>query len=66
MKPNPKIQELIKSLGITPEDEHYEVADLVIAKCIESIQGCSMGSSDEWESGLRMAEGSIKERFEIK
>jgi hypothetical protein len=34
MTPNPKIQELIKSMGIIPESEHYEIAERVIQECI--------------------------------
>ena len=30
---NDKIKELIKSLGIIPEDEHYEVAELIVQEC---------------------------------
>lgn len=35
MTPNPKIQELIKSMGIIPEDEHYEIAERVIRGCMD-------------------------------
>lgn len=31
---NKRIKELIKSLGIIPEDEHYEVAQLIVKECI--------------------------------
>ena len=34
MTPNPKIQELIKSMGIIPESEHYEIAERVIEECM--------------------------------
>lgn len=34
MTPNPKIQELIKSMGIIPESEHYEIAERIIEECI--------------------------------
>ena len=34
MTPNPKIQELIKSMGIMPESEHYEIAERVIEECM--------------------------------
>ena len=37
MEPNPKIKELIKSLGIIPEDEHYEVAELLIEECCQQF-----------------------------
>ena len=35
MTPNPKIRELIKSMGIIPEDEHYDVAERVIRECMD-------------------------------
>ena len=34
MTPNPKIQELIKGMGIIPESEHYEIAERVIEECM--------------------------------
>lgn len=34
MTPNPKIQELIRSMGIIPESEHYEIAERVIEECM--------------------------------
>ena len=34
MTPNPKIQEVIKSMGIIPESEHYEIAERVIKECM--------------------------------
>jgi len=34
MAPNPKIQELIVSMGIIPESEHYDIAELIIRECI--------------------------------
>ena len=37
MTPNPKIQELIKSMGIIPEDEHYDVAEAVIRECCSKL-----------------------------
>jgi hypothetical protein len=38
MTPNTKIQALIKSMGIIPEDEHYEVAEAVIRECAKTIR----------------------------
>ena len=32
---NERIKELIKSCGIIPEDEHYEVAELIVQECAE-------------------------------
>lgn len=39
MTPNPKIQALIKSMGIIPEDEHYDVAEAVIRECMDIAYG---------------------------
>jgi hypothetical protein len=38
MTPNPKIQALIKSLGIIPESEHYEIAELIVRECANMAQ----------------------------
>jgi hypothetical protein len=35
MTPNPKIRELIMSMGIIPESEHYDVAESVIRQCVD-------------------------------
>lgn len=35
---NERIRELIKSCGIIPEDEHYEVAELIVKKCADIVQ----------------------------
>lgn len=32
------IKTLIKHLGIIPEDEHYEIAELIVKECILTIQ----------------------------
>ena len=34
---NERIKELIIEMGIIPEDEHYEVAEAVIRKCIDLL-----------------------------
>ena len=34
MTPNPKIQELIRSMGIIPEGEHYEIAERIVQECM--------------------------------
>jgi hypothetical protein len=38
MTPNPKIQALIKSMGIIPESEHYEIAELIVKECISIVE----------------------------
>lgn len=35
--PNPKIRELIMSMGIIPESEHYDIAELVIRECMDQV-----------------------------
>ena len=35
MTPNPKIRELIVSVGIIPESEHYDIAEQVIRQCVD-------------------------------
>ena len=32
---NERIRELIMSMGIIPEDEHYEVAELIVQECLQ-------------------------------
>lgn len=34
---NERTKELIKSLGIIPEKEHYEVAELIVRECLDCI-----------------------------
>lgn len=31
---NERIKEMIKSLGIIPESEHFEIAELIIRDCV--------------------------------
>ena len=64
MTPNPKIQELIKSLGIIPESEHYEIAERVIEECIAMCK-TSVGNADYNTGRLHCLE-NIKERFGVK
>ena len=35
MTPNPKIRELVMSMGIIPESEHYDIAERVIRQCVD-------------------------------
>ena len=35
---NERIKELIESLGIIPEDEHYQIAELIITECIKKVE----------------------------
>lgn len=38
MTPNSNIQALIKSMGIFPESEHYEIAERVAKECMDIAQ----------------------------
>ena len=64
MTPNPKIQELIKSMGIIPEDEHCEIAERVIQECIAMCK-TSVGNADYNTGRLHCLE-NIKEHFGIE
>ena len=44
---NERIKELIESLGIIPEDEHYQIAELIIKECIAIAKN--------WEDELESA-----------
>lgn len=46
--------------------DHKMFAELIIQECIQAIQNESMNSKDEWEDGLRIAEGAIREHFGVK
>ena len=57
---NERIRELIKSLGIIPENEHYEVAELIVRECIlhlhkRGIEGFGI-----------LEERNLKEHFGVK
>ena len=55
--------------GINPrvmDPEIKKFAELLIQECIQAIQNESMNSKDEWEDGLRIAEGAIREHFGVK
>ena len=38
MTPNTKIRELIVSMGIIPESEHYDIAEQVIRECVDLLE----------------------------
>jgi hypothetical protein len=67
MTPNPKIRELIMSMGIIPESEHYDIAERVIEECIgccESVISDPVPESvDTWLSGGEQCIQEIKEHF---
>ena len=61
---NDKIKELIKSLGIIPEDEHYEIAQLIIQECIEVC--LSRAGNSDYNTGRTHCISDIKEHFGVK
>lgn len=67
MKPNPKIQELIKSLGIIPEDEHYEVADLIIKECITALREEKKSElyTQQINAGIQVSIATISNHFMV-
>lgn len=58
-KPNPVYDCLMKDFA--PVFEIF--AGLVVEECVQSVQNESMGSGDEWERGLRIAENAVKNTF---
>ena len=69
MTPNPKLKELIKGMGIIPEDEHYEVAELIVRECLEQIEKNFVGAigtyASAYNSAVLKCKKSIQEHFEI-
>lgn len=64
MTPNPKIQALIKSLGIIPESEHYEIAERVVSECVEVCKS-RVGNSD-YNTGRMHCASDLKEHFGVE
>ena len=55
-----------EKLGITytfSEKALETFTELIVRDCIEAIQNESMNSDDDWERGLRIAEGAIQKHF---
>jgi hypothetical protein len=63
-----RIKVLIKSLGVIPEDEHYEVAELIIQECLKVVDGvepmCGSGVPDH--QMLRYIKDNIQTYFGVK
>lgn len=57
-----QIRKIIKSLGIIPEAEHYEIAKVIIQECIQLCQKCIDDGCVEAEEPMR----KIKERFGVE
>jgi len=48
------------------DEELEKFAELIVRECIQTIQNESMNSGDEWEDGLRIAQGAIQEHFGVE
>ena len=62
MTPNPKIRELIMSMGIIPESEHYDIAERVIRQCVEI---CNDTNDASYLNGV-IAGKKIKQHFGVE
>ena len=73
---NERILELAEqtSLELFNDTAHHRLlkgfaekfAELIVRECIEAIQNESMNSYDDWERGLRIAEGAIEKHFGVE
>jgi len=69
---NERILELAKQAGLKFPSEtamspvELKFAELIVRECIQAIQNESMNSSDEFEHGLRFAEGAILDHFGVE
>ena len=69
---NDRILELAKQAGLKFPSEtamspvELEFAKLIVQECIQTIQNESMNSNDEWEYGLRIAQGAIQTHFGVE
>ena len=69
---NERILELAKQAGLKFPSEtalspvEIKFAQLIVRDCIEAIQNESMNSDDDWERGLRIAEGAIQKHFGVE
>jgi hypothetical protein len=61
---NSRIEELINSLGIIPEDQHFKIAELIITECVAQ---CEKNKNHEWlGSGSKLSAFNIKQYFGSK
>ena len=68
---NERIKELLKQSGLQPyydaqEGQFEKFAEMIVRECIQAIQNESMNSDDDWERGLRIAEGAIPKHFGVE
>lgn len=64
MTPNPKIREMLLSMGIIPESEHYEIAEAVLEECL-SLCLTKVGNGD-YNRGRMDCHDNIAEVFGVK
>ena len=62
---NERIKELIKSCGIIPEDEHYEVAELIVQECINVAQQQRNPQNLNYKPSERFVE-DLRQHFGIR
>ena len=69
---NERIKQLAVQANVLHADffdnelEVEKFAELIVKECIQAIQNESMNSGDEFEHGLRFAEGAILDHFGVK
>ena len=56
---------MMTKILVRPKDLR-QFAELIVKECIQAIQNESMNSGDEFEHGLRFAEGAILDHFGVK
>ena len=59
MTPNPKIRELIVGMGIIPESEHYDIAELIVKQMLQTCE-----DHPAWTG--RMIGEKIKQHFGVE
>ena len=64
---NEIIKELIKSLGIIPEDEHYEIAELIVQDCLAVIEKrMDLGTDERCREECKALIAEIKQQYGVK
>lgn len=60
---NKRIEELIKSRGIIPEDEHYEIAELLVGECLKEIKDMLVDESERLYPNNKRTTEYVNERL---
>ena len=67
MTPNPKIRELIMSMGIIPENEHYDIVERVVEQCIREVEGLQVdGRNEPWNRAIAHTALHLREHFGVE